>query len=478
MQNKKYAIIIVSVAIVLFAATAFIFLYEPAKDNITELTTNEKNQELGIDGELPVLVCKYENDEDSFKDAVIEKNINSCDCVNDEKLKGICKETAMNVSFYDRALAQLDETLCEKISDEIQKDACYQVVQSSVDQFEKEDPQYLADMYAVTHNEKAIEQYESIIASGNNSVDNYISLALSYAEKGLKEQELGGNQSVYVEKAFKAVENAKEIDDKNSEVYRVEAYVNEIKPDYVMATQLYDKALELDSNNVLAHAGKGHVLRIIGALEESVAEFNKAAELDKDKGDVFIYANLCSLEYSREHNEDAIKNCKIVMSLPQSDPVSQSNAVQIMALIFLDENDKEQSRNYLLEAKTLTPNDPNLYVSFADLNLFEQNFKESEMNSRKVITLSPTKAAGYLALSNALYMQDKYNDAIEVAEEGIILVADDVSLLTAGKAVMERNLNYAISNNYRALENTQKQQEYENRGNEAFEDTNSLEVIE
>jgi hypothetical protein len=46
------------------------------------------------------------------------------------------------------ALAQLDDSLCEKIYSKIQKNACHLVVKSSVEQIGKDDPQYIADVYA------------------------------------------------------------------------------------------------------------------------------------------------------------------------------------------------------------------------------------------------------------------------------------------------------------------------------------------
>lgn len=464
MENKKTAVIVVIFAVVVFVFVAFFFLYKPSKEMAGDVPVVEE-----VTGKLPELVCDYENDQDAYKDAITSKNVNQCECVEDEKLKDTCKSASMDVMFYDRALAQLDPSLCEKINSEIQRGACEKVVTSSIEQLEKQDPQYLANVYATTHNEKAIEQLEKITAEDQETVDNFVSLALAYAEKGLKEQEQGRDQTPYVNKAFEAIESAKVIDENNAAVHRAEGYVNEIKPDFNAALALYTKTIELDENNILAYAGRGHVYRILGVLEGAVEDFEKAAELDVNRAHVFVYTNLCNLEYSRGNTEEAVKNCKIVVSQDNVDPVFQSETAQILGLLYMDEGDYAQANSSLLTAKTLTPDDPNLYVTFSKLGIYEGDYVGSETDAQKAIDISPTKAVSYLALSHALYMQEKYSDAIIAAETGIELVADDVSLLTPSKPAVERDLNYSIANSYRHLGDVEKQKEYEQRGKEVFE---------
>ncbi|KKP69423.1 MAG: Tetratricopeptide TPR_2 repeat protein [Candidatus Moranbacteria bacterium GW2011_GWE2_35_164] len=321
----------------------------------------------------------------------------------------------------------------------------------------------MADIYARAHNEKAIDAYKNLTASDSSNINNYILLALAYAEKGLKEQEQGRDRQEYISNALVIIEEAKKIDNNNSEVYRIEAYVNEIKPDYSQALVLYDKAIEIDDKNIFAYAGKGHTERMLGMLEESVDNFNKAAKLDTDKNYVFIYTNLCSLEYSRGNSEIAFENCKIVTDKKDIDPVFQSNAHQTMAIILMRNNDIVQAENNLLKAKTLTPNDPNLFITLSKLNIFEKKYSESEVNAKRAIEFSPTSANAYLALAHALYMEEKFSESIMNAEKGVSLVKDDVSLLNPSKPVVERDLNYSIANCYREMGNIEKQEEFEEK---------------
>ena len=81
MENKKLGIIIASVAVVLFVIVAFIFMYEPARNVFTKPPVVEQEE---ITGDLPVLECDYENNQEVYKDAITKKDVNLCECVTEE----------------------------------------------------------------------------------------------------------------------------------------------------------------------------------------------------------------------------------------------------------------------------------------------------------------------------------------------------------------------------------------------------------
>lgn len=464
MQNKRI-VLIIALFIIGFG---LVYLSMIGKLFNKKTSTNESAGNEMVKSNLPKVKCDFGSDQEAYNEASNNNNLDACNCIGDDKMREMCTTSTMDTALYSRALDNLNDDFCENIKSESHKNSCYSVVKNSIDKLKKENPQRLADIYSRSHNEESIGTYEKLIESDQQNIDNYIYLALAYAEKGLKEQEQGRDQSSYVNKAFETIGKAKSLNGNNSEVYRVEAYINEIKPDFGMAIKLYDRAIEIDNNNILAYSGRGHTNRMMGLLDNAVRDFSKAAELDGKKENVFIYTNLCNLEFSRSHNDDAIKNCKIVTDKEGTDPVFQSEAHQIMAMIFMQGRDNNQAKTNILKAKTLTPNDPNLFVTWAKLNIFEKKYAESEVNARKAIELSPTKAAGYLALSYALYMEEKYEDSIKAAQKGITLIKDDVSLLAPSKLAMERELTYSIVNNYRMLGDSAKQQEYENKAGNIF----------
>ncbi|EKE11893.1 MAG: hypothetical protein ACD_15C00003G0005 [uncultured bacterium] len=464
MPNKKLIATLIILLVVVFTAAVYLGLRknEYASQEIVE------KKRLFMDEFFPKTACNFPNDEEAEKKALENEKIDFCNCISDKQHIESCRKEVMDTAFYNNAQEQLDETLCEKIENKEIKNECNNAVMISLKEMSNGNLQGLANNYDAAHNEKAISIYENLIQKDKAGIENHISLARMYAEKGLKEQEKGGNQSMYVQKAFKTIEKAKAIDKDNSEVYRVEGYINEIKPDLVQARLMYEKAIELDPKNVFAYIGRGHVNRMFGILDVAAEDFNRAAKLDANKQYVHIYANMCNIEMTRGNNEEAVKNCKTVTDKNGVDPVIKSEACQTLARILLINNDIVQARNYLMKAQSLAPNDPNLYVGLATLSGYEGNFLEEEKNAKKAIELSPTKAMGYLALSFAFRDQEKYKEAITEAQKGIEKVSQDVSLLAPYKAGIESRLNGSIAAAYGEMGDTAKQNEYEKKAEEAL----------
>ena len=464
MNHKLKTFLIAGFAILLFVGVTVIFLYTPVREKFAKKQTTTTQEP---DGKLPELICNYQNDQEAYADAITTQNVNQCSCIKDEKFQDVCKKAIMDLSFYTGAIERLDQSLCDKILNVSQKEACISIVKDGITHFGKEDPQYLANVYAGTHNENAIAVLEQLVQEDQTNIENLITLALSYAEKGLREQEQGKDQTLYVEKAFSAIEKAKSIDSGEAEVYRVEAYINEIKPDYNAALLLYNRTIDIDPSNILAFAGRGHVHNMMGSMDDALSDFHKAAELDKANEYEIIYANLCRLGMNAPGDmEEMIKNCKLAIR-PSNNIFVRSESLQILAMLYLPIGEYELANDSLLTAKTLTPNDPNVYVTLARLNIYQKNFIESEKNARKAIELSQARSAGYLALSQALYMQEKYDESIQVAQKGLMLIENDVSLLSPNKLIMKGDLYYSIAHSYRQLGNTAKQIEYEKKAQES-----------
>ena len=98
--------------------------------------------------------------------------------------------------------------------------------------------------------------------------------------------------------------------------------------------------------------------------------------------------------------------------------------------------------------------------------MYEGKYDESEDHARKAIENTPSKATAHLALAQALYMLDRYEESVTAAELGITLVEDDVSLLPPAKDAVRANLHYQLSFNYRELGDTVKQAQHEQTADE------------
>lgn len=480
LMNKKLIIFIGGI-LLLGGLVLFIFLFlgkpspkevilDPIKPVVIEDPELIDPLETGKEEAVPPVTanCPYENDKSAYKIAIKEIDFNACVCIENAVFEKQCQTVVSDLNFYSEAIKQFDVNLCNQIKEGTKKSACLLIVKSGVEHLEENDLDYLASIHLVSHNEAAIDNYGNLLENDPENLLYLTSLSVAYAEKGLKAQEQGLDRMPYIEKAFEIINKAKEFHPTHTEVYRAEAYIYEIKPDLYKALELYNKSIELDETNLLSYTGKGHLHRMLGLFEEAVKDFNKAAELDVDQAYVSIYTNLCHLEASRGNNDAAMKNCKIVIAESDSDPLFRSNAYKILSTLYLKNQNLSAAQSSMLKAKSLAPNNSNLYITSSKLRLLETDYFAAEVDARKSIKLTPTKAASYLSLSQSLYMQEKYRDSIFAAEQGLKLVQDDVSLLLPAKPAFLRDLNHSIANNYRQLGNTKKTKEYEAKAKEAF----------
>lgn len=312
-------------------------------------------------------------------------------------------------------------------------------------------------------NDKIIEMLQD-----SNDVNDVISLVLAYAERGLKEQEKGGSQDVDVSKALENVEKAINDNPNNSELYRAKGYVYEVKPDYTASVEAYTKSIEIDPNNFRAYAGLGHVNRMRGNISVAFENLYKAAELNVDNDYVFIYSNLCALEYEGMKFEEAEKNCTIVINKESGvDMSAKLDALLLLAMMQIDKN-TAKANEYLDRALVINPEQANLYVVRAEVNIKDNNLDDALVNSNKAIELSPSKAYAYLVLSKAYFAKSDFNNAIISATKGLDLVDKDVTLLSPGKLAVKSELYKIIANSYRDLGDGAKQSEFDLKSKDIF----------
>ncbi|HBI16980.1 MAG: TPR Domain containing protein [Candidatus Moranbacteria bacterium GW2011_GWF2_34_56] len=458
MQNKK----LLAIFVIAFFTVSFGLLYFFVVNKMTDKSGLKNNKPVNSEK----LTCQYASDDEAYVEATKKPDIAICDCIKDKEKINSCREMAMNNELYSQAIGQYDPKICENISvDEIRK-SCLSATSDAVSYMKKNDPLRLANIYKNVHSENAIAEFEGLVSSDSENIENFFSLAMAYAEKGLSEQQQGRERSQYLDKAFETINKAKEIDLNNSEVYRIEAYIYEIKPDLDKALEMYDKSIKLDNNNILAYIGRAHANEMKGALHLALDDLKKAAELDKDKKEISIYSRLCNLESSRtDLIGEAKRNCEIVIGLESIDVISKSLAYQVLGDIYVDDKKLDEATSYFLKAKAMTPNDASIYVSMAKLRMLQLNYIEAEKQIEKAIDINPTKSSSYLVLAKALIMQKKYDEAIAVANKGLSLVDEDVSLLESNKAALKRDLYYIISATYNERGDKDNEMKFEEMGN-------------
>jgi tetratricopeptide (TPR) repeat protein len=458
---KPLWIAVAIVTVLALTAGAVLFFYTA--------TPNDSQQEEKQEGLANVSEeCAYASDGEAYNTALENLDEYVCRCIEDTERRAVCNQVVSDNMLMKNAVKLLDEKLCDMIESEEKKQNCHSIVVNAVNEYRELQPEVYAGVRASTHSTDTADEYEKLLAGDPENVEYLLTLAIAYAENGLKEQEQGGDQTPNVEKALQKIEEAKSIDETISEIYRVEGYVYEIQPDLGRALSSYEKAIELDEENALAYAGKGHVERMLGLLGEAITSFQTAANLDVKNEYTNIYTNLCNLEYSRGNTERAEQYCGLVIKQEDADPIFKSSAYQLLALIEMQNNDFMKAESYLTSAINSTPNDANIYVTISRMNVRQGNFSGAEEQARKAISLIPTKADAFLTLSQALYMQERHEESIQAAEEGLQKVDTDVSLLEPAKPVVKRDLYLSISFNYREMGDAEKQAEYESLAEETL----------
>lgn len=401
--------------------------------------------------------------------AVENLETQACDCLEDETSKADCRANVSELILFNNAISQFDANLCENIPTPETREACANILKSAESQLRTQDPFGIANVKANNNNLDAITDYEALLEKKPQDVDTLVSLGLLYAQKGLEEQESGRSQTPYVEKSLATIAKAKELSPLSSEVVRAEAFAYEIKPDIATALNLYDRAIELDQNNLLAYIGRGHAHELMGAIYKALDDYETALTIEEQESPSVLHAYLCRLKSSDgQLINQALEHCSIAAAAEDLSIKRRSDSIQIEGLIRMRQGDFKGAESMLYKASILTPQDSNLYTTLAELSITQEDFEGAEVHARKAIEIAQGKAVPRYHLAYSLFQQGKVGEAIVAAQEGIGLIDSDVSLLQTHKDAYRRDLYYTLANIYFHEGNKQKEKEYKEKGDTAL----------
>jgi serine/threonine protein kinase len=144
---------------------------------------------------------------------------------------------------------------------------------------------------------QAISLYESTVRRYPNFVPAYIALADVYRTLALNSNV--APREVYP-KALAAGQRAVELDPQRAEAHVVLAVVTaEYEWDWTRATEIFQKAIRLNPNSMLAHSHYGHCLGRLGDADNAVREARIGSELDPlDPRGTFLLA-VCTYQARR-----------------------------------------------------------------------------------------------------------------------------------------------------------------------------------
>ena len=165
--------------------------------------------------------------------------------------------------------------------------------------------------------QKGIEFFQQALEKEPTYALPYAGLALSYATMGSWENGILPPREA-MPKAKAAGQRALELDDTLSQAHAALAYVQlHYDWDWAAAEKEFQRAIELNRNDPIAHHWYSHYLTAAGRNEESLAESKRAQELDPL--DPVISIHLAWLYYYGHHYDKVIEQSQMVLEAnPQS----------------------------------------------------------------------------------------------------------------------------------------------------------------
>lgn len=414
-----------------------------------------------INEALPSYGCNQEN---ARIKAIADRTPFLCQCLKEAAQIEACQLQVNNAILKDQALNNYEPEKCQDISDEAMRTSCKNIAQAGLDSIKKSDPIALAGTYVNNGQpDKAVQELEALSDTRRGKAGN-LNLAIAYGNLTLAD-----HNASRLAKADKIVADMLSADGKDLEALRVKAFLKEAEGDFEEAIIIYNQALDIDPAYIPALVGRGHAYSGVGDLPKALADFQKAAELDKDKKNMQIYAQLCRIEASRKDlMPDAVKNCQLVLNSKQPIYQMKADSALIMADIYMLANRDPEARSFIDAAAGYHPNDPDARIYLGKYFNRTQDFGQAEAAARKAADMDPQKAFALDVLAYSLYQQGKYEEAIVAANKELEMIDQDISILASARPAVKRNAYYILANIYNAQGDKENEMKYKQMAEDAF----------
>ena len=265
----------------------------------------------------------------------------------------------------------------------------------------------------------------------------------SISHYGLRPSSAFDSVFVMAKKAYK-------LDPKSANIVSNLAYSYLIYGNYKESKSYSEKALELNENDPSANNMYGLILRNSGELDKAIPYFEKTAQLDPVRIDVFNY-NLGTCYQMLEMIPEAIHYYKTIIENKPYDPITLKQLAECMIYT----NDKEQMNSYVAK---LLKGDNNLFntdfagkvSSYLDLNLamtyFEKAFAHKDFNYLDHYETAFGIAYKYIKEGKVKEANEILNNTYEanVKEYGLDIDDSYLHIIYAQVEAMRGNIDKAI----------------------------------
>ncbi len=172
----------------------------------------------------------------------------------------------------------------------------------------------------------------------------------------------------------------------------------------------YLRALELQPGYAPAHDGLGRLFETMGRDDEAEQQYRKALEINV--AFAAAYTHLGDLYLRKDRPADAIQLfLKAIATKPDF-----SSAFTRLGVAYAREKLYDDAIAAIRKAQTLTPMDPDPYVSLARIYLELQSFVRAEAETQAALGQDHDHPGAHLALSDLKRAREDFGAAVEVLE--------------------------------------------------------------
>jgi tetratricopeptide (TPR) repeat protein len=180
--------------------------------------------------------------------------------------------------------------------------------------------------------------------------------------------------------------------------------------DFERARRCFTRAIRENPNDPHGYTGRADANRLLGEVDEAIADCNKAIELDQKFGPAYFYRGLA---YFTKHDHDRAVDdyTRAAERMPK-----QATIYYNRAMVYLARKKEGDGDRALADFGKAIEVDPKYADAYANRGIHYHNRREYEKaiaEFNKVIELTPEEKRGYLLRANAYRMQGEHKKAIE-----------------------------------------------------------------
>lgn len=206
-------------------------------------------------------------------------------------------------------------------------------------------------------------------------------------------------------------------------LYLESGRANQPTLDYQMSLTFLNYAESIDRNAAFAHNQEGFLWYQNNNLQNAETAFTNAVDIDQVNGSSLN--NLAVTHFALGQLQQAATNQKRAAQFDPNNATVHYN----LGLILRKQNNHVDSIHELRESTYIKPNWALPYLQLSSSYIQTRDYLNAEKAASTAIKLDPEQESAYVILGIALYNQDRYQEALDVFKNALLLVPTDITAL-------------------------------------------------